>query len=150
MTIVFKLFISLLFLLFFQNGFSQQEKAKILANFDYVEYYPDSTIRAAHQFIGFTLERFTVEFNEAGMPVAMGNYQKGKQVGEWIYSDGSHRIFPKFSTIEDPTVIAFDPYDPTDHRTGSIRPGCGTGTMQAMKDFRTKYQDLLNPEAKNE
>ncbi len=129
----------------FLTGFSQKDKEKILANFDYVEYYPDSTIRSAHQFIGFTLERVSIEFNEAGMPVAIGNYQKGKRVGEWIYSDGSVTIFPKLSAIENPTVIAFDPYDPTDHRTGSLRPGCGTGTMQAIQNFKAKYQSLINP-----
>lgn len=133
------------FSLFLLHGFSQKDREKILANFDYVEYYPDSTIRAAHKFIHITVERFTVEFNEAGMPVAMGKYQKGKQVGEWIYSNGSSRIFPKFINHDNPITVAYAPYDPTDHRTGNLRPGCGTGEMQAKQAFKDKYESLLNP-----
>ncbi|WP_343634129.1 hypothetical protein [Fluviicola sp.] len=146
MTIILKFSSYIVLLLWSQHCFSQKDREKILANFDYVEYYPDSTIRAAHKFIHITVERFTVEFNEAGMPVAMGKYQKGKQVGEWIYSNGSSRIFPKFVNHDNPIIVAYDPYDPTDHRTGNIRPGCGTGMMQAIQAFREKYESLLNPE----
>ena len=144
MTNIRQFSICIMFLLSFQNCFSQKDKEKILANFDYIDYYPDSTIRAAHK-LTFTVDYFTVEFNVTGIPVAMGNTQDDEKVGEWIYSDGSVTIFPKLSAIENPTVIAFDPYDPTDHRTGSLRPGCGTGTMQAIQNFKAKYQSLLNP-----
>lgn len=134
----------ILFLLFFQQCFSQKDKEKILANFDYVEYYPDSTIRAAHKFIHITVDRFTVEFNEAGMPVAMGKYQKGKQAGEWIYSNGSTRIFPKFINHDDPTVVAFDPYDPTDHRTRNLNPGYETDVSEIIKLFKQRYEEAIN------
>jgi hypothetical protein len=137
-----KLLILLFFSLILGTGFSQKDKEKILANFDYVEYYPDSTIRSAHQFTGATLERFTVEFNEVGMPVAMGNYQKGKRIGTWIFSNGSSSEYPEMKQDLNPGMVFILPEN---HKTGNLRPGCGTGTMQAIQHFRTKYQGLLNP-----
>lgn len=137
-----------LFLIFFSflrnSSFSQKDKEKILANFDYVKYYQDSTIRSAHKF-EFTMEWFTVEFNEAGVPVAMGNYQNEKKVGEWVYSDGSHQLFPKLRANMDPNTIIFDQYDPADKRTESLRPRYEADVLRDKQEFQKKYQHLLNP-----
>jgi hypothetical protein len=131
----------ILFFLFLQQGFSQKDKEKILANFDYVEYYPDSTFRAAHKFTGVTLERYTVEFNEVGMPVAIGNYQKGIKVGNWCYSDGSFDEYDeKFSNLYTPQ--SFQNYQIKS--TGSLYPGCGTGVTQAIKLFKQRYEEAIN------
>ena len=145
-----KLLVFLFFTLILLNGFSQKDKEKILANFDYVEYYPDSTIHAAHKFTGVTLERFTVEFNAFGTPVAMGKYQKGKKVGKWIYSDGSLDNFSESERNSNTSAIKVDLYpDNSSGKTsGSLHPGCGTGRMQQMQEFRKTYESLLNPETK--
>ncbi len=141
-----KLLTFLFFGLIFGNAFSQKDREKILANFDYVDYYPDSTIRSAHKFTGTSLERFTVEFNEIGMPVAMGKYKMGKRIDEWIYSDGSLTIFPdiKMEFYSNRVIIV-----PEHTRTGNLHPGCGTGRMQAQQEFRDKYQHLIDPEGKD-
>jgi|GEM_PF-1883072 len=127
-------------------SFSQKDKEKILANFDYIEYYSDSTIRSAHKFNGASLERFTVEFNEVGMPVAMGNYKKGKRIGIWKYSDGSSDNFIE----ENPSNLFYDfsktRLAPTEKHHGGMMPGCGTGIYQARMGFQEKYQHLLNSE----
>lgn len=141
-----KLLATLFFSLILLNGFSQLEKEKVLAHFDYVDYYPDSTIRSAHQYTGVNLERFTVEFSAAGAPVAMGKYHKGVKTGEWIYSDGSFDIFDeKFPK----STHAYDHNSSIEH-SGAIRPGCGTGIFRARKEFDEKYQKLIHPEAENE
>jgi hypothetical protein len=140
----------LLFSLFFSNSFSQEDKASILAHFDYVEYYPDSTIQAAYNYTGVYLERFAVEFSTIGKPVAMGIYQKGKRTGKWIYADGSSDYF-----LEKPDRSSFS-YSLTErtnsagNRTGSIHPGCGTGKYQATKEFYKAYDNLLTPQTTNE
>lgn len=137
---ILKFSICTVFVLLLSTCFSQQDKEKILMNFDYVEYYPDSTIRAAHKFIQ-TVERFTVEFNEAGIPVAMGNYKKEVKVGSWYYSDGSFDEYDeKFSNL-------YSPQNFQNHQiksTGSLYPGCGTGVSQAIKLFRQRYEETIN------
>lgn len=147
METIFKFSSCILFFLFFQLGFSQKDKEKILANFDYVEYYPDSTFRAAHKFKGATLTRFTVEFNEVGIPVAMGNYYKGARRGIWIYSNGSSTDYTETKNESlNPLFVQVD-FDDINKRSGATVPGCGTGTMQAIQHFSEKYQSLLNPDS---
>lgn len=126
--------------LFYFNGFSQVEKEKIRAGFDYFEYYPDSTIKAAHRYTGVSLERFVVEFNATGMPVAMGKMKKGKKSGKWIYSDGSCDVFDEKSP-------GLWNYNSKTASSGSMRPGCGTGIFQAKKEFNDTYQELLKPQS---
>lgn len=131
----------ILFLLFFQQCFSQKDKEKILTNFDYVEYYPDSTILAAHKFTEATLTRFTVEFNEAGIPIAMGKYKKGIKVGSWSYSDGS------FDEYDETFSNLYTPKSFQNHQiksTSSLYPGCGTGITRAIKLFEQRYEEAIN------
>jgi hypothetical protein len=145
-----KFSICTVFVLLLSPCFSQPDKEKILANFDYVEYYPDSTIRTAHKFTGATLTRFTVEFNEVGIPVAMGNYYKGVRRGIWIYSNGSSTDYTETKNENlNPLFVQID-FDDVNKRSGSTLPGCGTGTMQAIQHFREEYQSLLNPESDSE
>lgn len=138
-----KLITGLFFFLIFGNALSQKDRDKILANFDHIEYYPDSTIRSAGKY-QFTLDYFTVEFNKTGMPVAMGTIQKGEKVGEWIYSDGSHQFFPPLRGPEETTVV-FAPNDPTDNRTEALKPRSESEILRAKQEFQKKYEKLLNP-----
>lgn len=139
-----KLIVLTLFCIAFLSGFSQKDREKILTSFDYIAYYPDSTIRSA-QKRQFNLELFTVEFDETGMPVAMGNCQNEQKVGKWIYSDGSSRLFPKLHLNSDPTVVVFDPYDPADHRTEALRPRHEADIIENKEEFQKKYQNLFTP-----
>jgi len=134
------------FLFFLLTAFSQKNKEKILANFDYVEYYPDSTIKEARKFNGINLEGTTVEFNEVGKPVAIGNYKKGKKTGNWIYYDGSSHFFEEKKYEFNSDLFSQPYYQPEERHTGSVRPGCGTGIGQAIGEFYTRYEALLNPE----
>ena len=139
-----KIITCLFFCLIFGNAFSQKDRDKILANFDHIKYYPDSTIRSAGKY-QFTLDYFTVEFNITGIPVAMGVMQKGEKVGEWIYSDGSHRFFPQLGgTVE--TTVVFQPDDPADSRTQSLKPRYEADVLRDKEEFQKKYESLINHE----
>jgi hypothetical protein len=136
-----KPFLFICFSLLLNSSFSQKDKEKILANFDYVDYYPDSTIRSAHKFTGVSLERFTVEFDKTGKPVSMGKYKKGAKIGSWTYSNGSFDIYDdKFSTFYTP----FKPDDYPIKSSGTFYPGCGTGVSQAIKLFNQQYDNLIS------
>lgn len=137
-----------LFLIFFSfllnPSFSQKDKVKILANFDYIEYYSDSTIKEARKFSG-NLDGTTIEFNASGEPVAIGNYKKGIKTGKWLYSDGSYDFFPEQKEKLIPQILLTENYDPEGNKTGSVRPGCGTGISLGIRDFYQKYLSLVNP-----
>nr|WP_294858603.1 hypothetical protein [uncultured Fluviicola sp.] len=148
MKMALRSFLFICFSFMLNTSFSQKDKEQILAHFDYVDYYPDSAIRSAHKFTGISLERFTVKFNEAGMPVAMGNYKKSKRIGIWIYSDGSSDNFIE----EKPNDLFYDfsrnQLNPTEKYHGDMMPGCGTGMYQARMKFKQKYQNLFDPKGK--
>lgn len=141
-----KILTTLLFGLVFLDSFSQVDKEKIRAHFDYLDYYPDSTIRSAHKYTGVSLERFTVEFSAAGAPVAMGTTKKGVKTGKWIYSDGSADMFDeKFPGSKNPYG-----YNSPTASSGSTMPGCGTGILEAKLAFMENYQKRINPKAEND
>ena len=131
----------ILFFLFLQQGFSQKDKEKILANFDYVEYYPDSTIKEARKFNGTHLEGTTVEFNTTGKPVAIGEYKKGIKTGKWLYSDGSQSYFISYK-IQGRGIRLNENPDENGNKTGEIKT-----REQSIStfEFHTIYQKLLNP-----
>ncbi len=137
-----KLLTCLFFCLTFLTGFSQKDKEKILANFDYVEYYPDSTIKEARKFSGTNLEGTTVEFNTAGEPVAIGNYKKGMKTGRWIYSDGAYSFFVLQKKDPELKVCLTEKQDEAGNKTGELKDRF-EGIL--LWEFHQTYEVLLNP-----
>ena len=108
-----------------QPYFAQQDKQQIMANFDFVTYYPDSTIKEAYTMVDLKVEGTMIEFDSLGKPAAIGQYKARKKVGAWIYPDGTSRIFKNGKDF------------------GEIRPGCGTGMNLAREEFRKLYASLI-------
>jgi hypothetical protein len=143
-----KLIVLTLFCIAFLSGFSQKDREKILTSFDYIAYYPDSTIQEARKFSGINLEGTTVEFDKLGKPVAIGHYKKGLKTGRWIYSDGTSDFFEEKKDLMNSNVLFQPYYTPEKRHTGSIVPGCGTGKYQAMQEFYQTYDTLIHSEDK--
>ena len=122
-----KLSVLLLFILLLQFSPSQaqENKENILRNFNYIEYYPDSTIRLAMNFEGFKPFGYCIEFDSLGNPISIGEYRSWKRIGIWWNSDGSMTNYHDDFEI----VRGF--------------PGCGTGILQNVQRFRELYQELI-------
>ncbi|MGV3612357.1 MAG: hypothetical protein ACO1N0_15470 [Fluviicola sp.] len=137
-----KVLILLALSLTFGNAFSQKDKEKILANFDYVEYYPDSTIKEARKFSKTHLNGTTVEFNPEGEPIAIGNYKKGLKTGKWLYSNGSYSFHLNHKDIPELHVCLTEHYDDRGDKTGEVRT---RDSGMLSWEFQQEYERLLNP-----
>lgn len=72
------------------STFAQDNKAGILRNFNYIEYYPDSTIRLAMNYKDFEPNGYCIEFDRSGNPTSIGKYAKWRKTGVWIKNDGTY------------------------------------------------------------
>lgn len=142
MTSILKFSICTLFLLSFLNCFSQKDRDKILANFDYIEYYADSTIKEARKFSKTHLEGTTIEFNTEGKPIAIGNYKKGMKTGKWLYSNGTYSFHLKYKFTPELSVCLTENQDEKGNKTGEVRTR--DSGMQSW-EFQQEYERLLNP-----
>jgi hypothetical protein len=123
---MFKILLSVVYTLFFIHTFSAQEnKENILQNFNYIEYYKDSTIRLAMNYEGFHPIGYCIEFDILCMPLTIGEYRSGVRYGEWLNSDGSYTSY----------LVNFD--------IVSGFPGCGTGMSKNVQRFNELYQELI-------
>ncbi len=122
---MFKILLSVICTLFFTHNFSAQEnQAGIKRNFNYIEYYPDSTIKRAMNFENYEPVGFCIEFDNMGNPVTIGEYKSWDRFGEWLNADGT-----------------------TSHYTDNVHysrlvPGCGTGMYQNRKRFNELHEQL--------
>jgi len=121
LTSVITIFLSIIL----QTSIAQQDKQKIIAHFDFVTYYPDSTIKEAYTMVGLTVEGTLIEFDSLGEPVAIGLYKARKKEGDWKYPDGSTHYFKKGKDA------------------GNSLPFCGTGIMLAQQEFKKRYCSLI-------
>jgi hypothetical protein len=123
---MFKILLSVVYTLFFINTFSAQEnKENILRNFNYIEYYKDSTIKKAMNFKDFEPVGYCIEFDNMGNPVTIGQYKSWNRFGNWLNADGT-----------------------TSHYTDNVHytrlvPGCGTGMYHNRKRFNELYEELI-------
>ena len=117
-------FIFVLSFLFVALSFAQENQAGIKRNFNYIEYYPDSTIKRALNFENYEPVGYCIEFDNMGKPLTIGEYKSWDRFGEWLNADGTTthytEKFEKFVTI----------------------PGCGTGMYQNVQRFRELYEQL--------
>ncbi len=127
--------------------FSQKDKEKIIANFDYIEYYPDSTIKEARKFNGTHLQGTTIEFNTAGEPVAIGRYKKGIKTGKWIYSSGTYSFFVLQKESPERIISLTENYDQYGDKIGAIRIKCVKSLESVVLEFYQGYDTLVNPKS---
>ena len=103
---------------------AQENLDGILRNFNYIEYYPDSTIKRAMYFTDLESDGFCVEFDSLGNPISIGEYRSWKRIGIWWNSDGSMTNYHDYFEF----VRGF--------------PGCGTGKLQNIEQFNELYEQL--------
>lgn len=108
-----------------QPYFAQQDKQQIIAHFDFVTYYPDSTIKEAYTMVDLKVEGTMIEFDSLGEPAAIGQYKARKKVGAWICPDGSTHYYKEGKDV----VTTY--------------PGCGTGMFLAYEEFWRLYASLI-------
>ncbi len=123
----------LFFFLFISSfSFGQEDKNLLLANFYYVEYYPDSTIKKVCEIKNLAFNGTTILFDTIGNPITIGTYTNGKESGSWIHSDGSTTFY------HERAILNKDSFN--------FLPGCGTGIYLANKHFRERYFELIKKE----
>jgi len=101
-----------------------QERDSVVKYFDRVEYFSDSTIKAAYRMKDGKQNGFFVQYAGNGSPVLIGQYINGKPTGIWKTAAGS--------------LINY-----ADYRGLKLTPGCGTGINQVKNDFHQLYSMLL-------
>ncbi|MDQ3108373.1 MAG: hypothetical protein M3R17_00630 [Bacteroidota bacterium] len=119
--------IAILLLLFCEPLYAQQERQKIIAAFDSVIYYADSTIVCAYKTKHGRLNGYSIEFDSTGAAIYIGKYKNGYETGQWRCNDGSSTFYEKKGQF-------------------TMLPGCGTGINLAQKDFEKLYFRLINQE----
>ncbi len=107
------------------STFAQDNKAGIKRNFNYIEYYPDSTIKRAMNFENYEPVGYCIEFDNMGNPLTIGEYKSWNRYGDWLNADGTTTHY----SIEFTKTAFF--------------PGCGFGTWQNVKRFNELYQELI-------
>ena len=75
-------------------GSGQTSREKIIASFDTVIYYPDSTIKSAIHLKKGYYSGYTIEYGQTGK-ILVGKYKKGKPDGLWLYNDLSFLLYKK-------------------------------------------------------
>lgn len=100
-----KVRILLLFILLIQFSPSkaQENKENILRNFNYIEYYKDSTIKKAMNFKDFEPVGYCIEFDEFGAPLWIGQYKNWRKADVWLKSDGTIVNYTEKEIIVIPT-----------------------------------------------
>ncbi len=123
-----KLFItSLFFTLFCSTIYGQQDKQKIIKLFDKVTYYADSTIKCAYFTKHHKFDGYAIEFDSLGLPIAIGQYWKGKKHSYWIHPDN---LSDYYSNGISDTLLS---------------PTCSTGQPH---NFNKLYADILSGKTK--
>ena len=104
---------------------AQEDKIKIIAAFNKIDYYPDSVIKCAYHVKKGLYEGYAIEFDSTGDASKIGKYKKGKQDGSWKYKSGMYELYDK------------------GEYGGLAIPGCGTGRAKSREDFNNLYLKLL-------
>ena len=99
--------------------------AIIKTAFNKVDYYKDSTIRAAYNLKNNILYGYAIEFDTKGNPTSIGKYKKGNKNGKWYLNNGGFTTFKNGK--EGLTAL---------HT-------CGTGKHESEIFFRKLYVELL-------
>ncbi len=125
-----KFLVLLLGTFLFRDASAQAEKKAILANFDSIVYYPDSTIENAYTMRKGKAHGYAIEFDSLGLPVAIGKYVKGEKDGGWLLRNGWMDFYENGN------------YD------GFAIPGCGTGLRRAKEEFEDLYRRLAGEKSR--
>lgn len=120
-----KFIVFLVAIFLFRGASAQAQKNAILANFDSIAYYPDSTIESAYKVRKGKAHGYAIEFDSLGRPVAIGKYVKGEKDGGWLLRNGWMDFYENGT------------YD------GFAIPGCGTGLRIAKEEFENLYRKLI-------
>ena len=62
---------------------AQVHKVNIISSFNKVDYYSDSTIKAAYKTKKGQYHDYAIEFDSTGNPTSIGKYKKGVKTGAW-------------------------------------------------------------------
>ena len=108
----------------YSKGNAQQSIGGIVQNFNTIEWYPDSTIKAAYNIKRKKYRGYAIEFDTLGKPEWIGKYKNGVKHGAWNQFNGSTRLYKR-----DQWDIVF-------------RPGCGSGRIKAKQEFKMRYAKL--------
>lgn len=73
----------------------QVRKEYLLKVFDYAVFNPDSTLRGVYMIEDLKYDGFSIEFDSAGRPKAMGEYERGLKQGSWKFFEDSLYVIPK-------------------------------------------------------
>jgi hypothetical protein len=118
--------IVVILILNFSSIFAQENQAGIKRNFNYIEYYPDSTIKRAMNYEKYKPVGYCIEFDSLGKAKTIGEYRSGIRFGKWLNADGSFtNYFVNFDIVQ-----GF--------------PGCGTGMYHNRIRFKELYQELIS------
>jgi len=73
---------------------AQDDRKAIIANFDSVVYNSDSSISSVYKIKKGLREGYAIEF-EKKIPIAIGEYKKGKKEGLWFFDYGGGTTYKK-------------------------------------------------------
>ena len=108
----------------YSNSQAQHSAHAITEHFNTIEWYPDSTIKAAYNLKRKKYRGYAIEFDALGNPEWIGKYKNGVKHGRWNKFDSSFRLYKRGEW-----TLAF-------------RPGCGSGRVKAKREFELLYAKL--------
>ncbi|PHR27759.1 MAG: hypothetical protein COA38_12875 [Fluviicola sp.] len=108
---------------------AQDNTDHVIAQFNTLEYYPDSTIKIAYNLKGNKIRGYSVEFNSTGRPIWIGKYRNGLKHGKWLQNDGGSRLY-KRGEID------------WGYSLGLESVGLEMGNMKSIKRFQKLYARL--------
>lgn len=105
--------------------FAQEDKYLIIASFDKIEYYSDSTIKCVYTVKKGVSHGYSIEFDSTGTAIRIGKYKRGFKHGNWYWNNGWLTQYKK-------------------GKSGLILiPGCRTGLKKAHQSFIELYNELI-------
>ncbi|MEI9946426.1 MAG: hypothetical protein WDN26_19675 [Chitinophagaceae bacterium] len=115
----------ILHLLVVQTALSQADKSDIIRHFDWVSYYPDSTIKSAFHIKDGQFDDYAIFLDSTGAPEKIGKFVNGRRKGFWLKSNGG--------------IMDCNEKDAKEYF-----PGCGTGAAENIRTFQLTYRMLLD------